>query len=176
MNALEIENLSFITKRYFHELYPIILLCLNLGLAKSEIIPLTWGCINFDSKKITIEKIYSKGQIIAPRRKSKREIDLPENIATELLKFKRRAKCDFSRLGQNDTILQSADLNNQFLRLVKEAKIRKIWFSDLRDTYICKLLRENVSFSYICEQLGLEGIMFLKKKYKRIIDENPTPT
>ncbi|MEI8390321.1 MAG: hypothetical protein WCG23_10615 [bacterium] len=62
-------------------------------------------------------------------------------------------------------------INNKFNPLVKKAGLENIKFIDLRNTYTVLLLSENISFSYIKEQVGYSNLNSFEAQFKKYIPE-----
>jgi len=128
------------------ELKPVLILALNTGMRKAEILNLRWDAVNF-----------SKGFIHIEDSKSGRSRDIPLNgLAFEALK-------EISRKGEfvftnDETKNHTQDVKTAFKGACRRAGIKGLRFHDLRHTAASRMIEAGVDLVTVSKILGHASI------------------
>ena len=124
-----------------------ILICLNTGLRVGEVCALRWENIDFETRRIhvekTIERIYSKEEnktiVIIDTPKSMtsiRTIPINSKLYNILKQVKRKCtKNDFVLTGLSDHYVEPRNYQYNFKEILKKSKIKRYKFHTLRHTF-----------------------------------------
>ena len=164
----------------------IILFALATGARFSEILGLTWDCVDFENGTVTINKtwdhLYKNDFDNTKNYASKRTI----TIDTQTLKLLRELKVKQTELALKTGLrnernlvfvntkfeLVSNNAVNKTLRsLCRKAGIKEITCHGLRHTHASMLLYQGVNIKYISRRLGHTDIVTTLQRYSHIIDE-----
>lgn len=143
-----------------------ILICLNTGLRIGEVCALRWENIDFESKKIhiekTIERIYSKEE-----NKTIVIIDIPKSITSvrtipinsklyNILKQIRgkSKKTDFVLAGSSEHYVEPRNYQYHFKEILKRSKVKKYKFHTLRHTFATNCIEAGMDIKSLSEILG----------------------
>jgi len=127
-------------------LKPLVLLAMNTGMRKGELLTLTWHNINFDHRSLTVRgEIAKSGQT--------RHIPLNDEALTVLQKWKHQ---------QTDTYYVFAGKNGEFIKdiktawgsVLKRANITHFRYHDLRHHFASQLVMAGVDLNTVRELLG----------------------
>jgi integrase len=121
-------------------LTPIVLLAMNTGLRRGELLSLQWADINLDAKIITIQ---------AGNAKNGRQRHLPLNAEALSVVTKWQKQTD----GQGD-VFAPRDVKKGWNALLAETGIKTFRFHDLRHDFASKLVRASVDLNTVRELLG----------------------
>jgi len=159
----------------------IIYLSAVTGLRYAEILGLTWDCIDFANRKITINKTwdykYHRGFIPTKNKGSKRTIDIDDNTIRMLLVHQEKQKTSIINplnlvfLYIDGKQLYSANINRYLLILCENLSIRNISFHSLRHTHASVLLYQGVSIMAVSKRLGHSNTATTQNIYIHIIKE-----
>ncbi|MFC2170269.1 tyrosine-type recombinase/integrase [Acidobacteriota bacterium] len=126
-------------------LKPILIVALNTGMRKGEILNLKWRQIDLSKKFIKVEKTKSERT---------RYISINSEVSNLLDKLrKERGKEEFV-FTNPETGKPFADLKNAFRGACRRANIRKFRFHDLRHTFASRLVERGVNLITVKELLG----------------------
>lgn len=168
----EIKKLLEISKTSFPDFYPLILTAITTGMTRGEMLGLTWDCVNFEQKTIWVGKSLYKGVIVKHRANFQvREINVPDDTINALANWKLSSiKSDFV-FPNSEGNFQDPDnmIKRRFNPLIEKARIKKIRFLDLRDTYASLLIKQNVPLTYVQQQLGHSSVDVTVKRYEKLI-------
>ncbi|MDO4924704.1 MAG: site-specific integrase [Turicibacter sp.] len=165
------------------------LISLHTGMRRGEVLGLTWDNIDFNSKRITIEKQLQRqgnGTLLLVSTKtdsSIRKFKMTSSLYTALQKASEDFRINQERYGEyfykgNDFVCCNEDgspINPQSLSLYfrKVSKRLDIPFSfhDLRHTHATMLLEADVNMKVIQERLGHSNISTTFNVYSHLTDK-----
>lgn len=143
-----------------------ILICLNTGLRIGEVCALRWENIDFESKKIhiekTIERIYSKEEnktiviIDTPKSiTSVRTIHINSKLYNILKQIRGKSKkTDFVLTGSSEHYVEPRNYQYHFKEILKRSKVKKYKFHTLRHTFATNCIEAGMDIKSLSEILG----------------------
>jgi len=143
-----------------------ILICLNTGLRVGEVCALRWENIDFETRRIhvekTIERIYSKEEnktiviIDTPKSiTSIRTIPINSKLYNILQQMKRKCKKnDFVLTGLSDHYVEPRNYQYNFKEILKKSKIKRYKFHTLRHTFATNCIEAGMDIKSLSEILG----------------------
>ncbi len=143
-----------------------ILICLNTGLKIGEVCALRWENIDFESKKIhiekTIERIYSKEEnktiviIDTPKSiTSVRTIPINSKLYNILKQIRGKSKkTDFVLTGSSEHYVEPRNYQYHFKEILKRNKVKKYKFHTLRHTFATNCIEAGMNIKFLSEILG----------------------
>jgi len=161
---------------------------LTLGLRKTEATGLTWDCVDFENKKISIESIlYYRNKegfsLKKPKTKSsKRTLTAPpelmdrlkiERIKQNELKLKGilTNKLNLVCLNTKLNPIYPRNVNKNFDNFCKINNLRRIKIHDLRHTNATLLVSSGTDFKTISERLGHADISITLNRYSHVLED-----
>lgn len=144
----------------------VILICLNTGLRIGEVCALRWENIDFESKKIhiekTIERIYSKEEnktiviIDTPKSiTSVRTIPINSKLYNILKQIRGKSKkTDFVLTGSSEHYVEPRNYQYHFKEILKRSKVKKYKFHTLRHTFATNCIEAGMDIKSLSEILG----------------------
>lgn len=140
------EEISLLTacKGHYEYMKPIIQFALNTGMRKEEILSLTWKCVNFENKKITL---------LDTKNGKKRYIPI-NSVVKEILKSAQKNNTSEFVFTNPITNTRYADLKNSFPALCKTANVENFRFHDLRHTAATRMIASGVDIIQVKDILG----------------------
>ena len=172
LNESEVKSLLNAAKNKYPSFYPLILLILSTGLKKGEILALKKEDIDLKNRKISINKTLYEGELLIPKVKTViRQVDIPENIINKLNKvIKNKEESDFAFYDISlSHFTTGKHIRENLADLLKQLKLQRIAFNDLRHTYAYNFLQQGMSIDYLHKQLGDYLIQATMDKYKDFI-------
>lgn len=164
-----------------------IIFALATGARFSEVAGLTWDCVNFRDKTITINKTwdhkFGKGFKNTKNYASKRTITIDDTTIKILkdLKHKQnetalstglRNHLDLVFVNSTFNTISSNAVNKTLKALCEKAGIKdSITFHGLRHTHASMLLYKGVNIKYISRRLGHADVSMTLRTYSHIMDE-----
>ena len=143
-----------------------ILICLNTGLRVGEVCALRWENIDFESKKIhvekTIERVYSTNEkktiviIDTPKSiTSVRTIPMNSKLYGILKQMKGKSKkTDFVLTGSSEHYVEPRNYQYNFKEILKKCKVKKYKFHTLRHTFATNCIEAGMDIKSLSEILG----------------------
>jgi integrase len=135
-------------------LRPIIVVALNTGMRRAEILNLKWNQIDFEDRKIRVEKTKS-GKV--------RFVPVNNNLFYVLKSLRAES-------GQSPFVFLSPktgkpylDMKTGFKGACKRAGISDLRFHDLRHTFASRLVEKNVDIETVKELLGHHSITITQR-------------
>jgi integrase len=132
-----------------NHLTPIVLLALNTGLRKGEILALCWADVDLAAARLTVRGEGAKsGQT--------RHVPLNTEAVGVLRDWKAATAADVTEYvftGRNEGEALD-DVKKAWLPLIKAAKVERFVFHDLRHTFASKLVMAGVDLNTVRELLG----------------------
>lgn len=139
---------------YGDHLTPAVLLSMNTGMRRGELLQLRWAAVDMKGKQITIEGSTAKSQ-------QTRHIPLNAE-ALEVLKHWQEQAPESERVIPIDTGFKSA-----WVPLLERAKITKFRWHDLRHHFASRLVQNGVPLNTVRELLG-HGSMAMTLRYAHL--------
>lgn len=125
---------------YTDHLAPVVLLAMNTGMRRGELLSLDWGDIDFATKVITVQ---------ARNAKSGKQRHIPMNA--EALRVMAKWREQSAGVGQ---VFEPQDVKKGWGSLLTTAKITSFRFHDLRHHFASKLVMAGVDLNTVRELLG----------------------
>ena len=160
-----------------------ILICLNTGLRVGEVCALRWENIDFESKKIhiekTIERIYSKEEnktiviIDTPKSiTSVRTIPINSKLYNILKQIRGKSKkTDFVLTGSSEHYVEPRNYQYHFKEILKRSKVKKYKFHTLRHTFATNCIEAGMDIKSLSEILGHADVSITLNIYVRSSDK-----
>lgn len=126
-------------------LKPILVVALNTGMRRGEILQLKWKQIDFEKRMIRVERTKS-GRI--------RHIDINEPLLNELLLLKQKRQDNEFVFFNSETGKPYQDVSRAFDAACRRAGIKDLTFHSLRHTFATRLIEKGVDLITIKELLG----------------------
>jgi integrase len=125
---------------YGDHLTPVVLLAMNTGLRRGELLSLTWADIDLDARMLTVR---------AENAKSGRERHVPLNTEAQAVLTQWG-----TQTGRAGGVFDVADVKTAWRGLLEAAAIASFRFHDLRHHFASKLVRAGVDLNTVRELLG----------------------
>lgn len=164
----------------------IILFAIATGARFSEIMGLTWDCVDLKNKTITINKAWDfrhKNDFGDTKNyQSKRTITIDDDTCT-LLKERKKSQNEHALKTSlrneknlvfiNDTmeLVTNAAVNKTLKKICKRIGATEITCHGLRHTHASMLLYKGVNIKYLSRRLGHKDIVTTLQTYSHIMDE-----
>lgn len=170
---------SYIPKLKKFKYYDIVLLALETGMRKGEILALTWDCINFFKKTILVEKNVARTtnffDVHTPKtRASIREIVIFEDSLNMLKNRYKNRSSDFVFPSYTNPHKPMCPINlsYNFRQFLNKNNMKHIRFHDLRHIHATFLLNNKVDYKILSKRLGHTNIAFTLQTYAHVLPEN----
>ncbi|MED4495618.1 site-specific integrase [Heyndrickxia coagulans] len=189
LNFNDVQKLVVETKKNLQPRYIsryIILFAIATGARFSEIMGLTWDCVDFKNRTITINKTWDfkdlHGFSNTKNYASKRTITIDKGTADMLqnLKTEQNKKALLTGLRNEKNLVfvntkmhpvTNNAVNKTLRTLCKKIGIKEITCHGLRHTHASMLLYKGVNIKYISRRLGHKDIVTTLQTYSHILDE-----
>jgi integrase len=125
---------------YADHLTPIVLVAMNTGLRRGELLSLRWADVDLHSKRLTVRAEQAKSG-------KQRHVPLNGEAYAVLQAWKRQA-------GSEAQVFQPADVKTAWATLLNKAGVAGFRFHDLRHTFASKLVTKGVDLNTVRELLG----------------------
>ena len=191
MRPLEDEEVAVFLKLAKEDLlYPLYYIALFTGMRQSELMGLTWDCINFRKGTIHITKqllrinaFQHKGEYhFVPTKTNKQRIIEPAYQVMEMLREvqKRQTEwkeqCGDAWKGEDDLVftnpdgthLSNSNVYRHFKRIMKQMSLNEVRFHDLRHTYAVLALQNGIVIKTVSASLGHYSVAFTMDKYGHV--------
>lgn len=129
----------------------IVLIALNTGLRRQEILDLTWDDIDLENNLIHVSK--SKGSTRGQQ--ARRDIPINSALKPELVKWKRN--------NPRSKLFPYNEIKTSWKSALKRAGIKGVRFHDLRHTFASWLVMEGVDLTTVCRLMGHSTIEITMK-------------
>ncbi|WP_052101444.1 site-specific integrase [Novilysobacter arseniciresistens] len=133
-------------KGYSDHLAPMVLVAINTGLRRGELLQLTWADVDLRAKRVTVQAGYAKSG-------KARHVPLNSEAAAVLKRWKQQRKGDglvFPGAGGG----RMTNINKSWAGLVEAAELEGFRFHDLRHTFASKLVMAEIDLNTVRELLG----------------------
>ncbi len=137
------------------------------GMRLGELLALSWDCINFDTKQITVRRSFSHDNWDTPKSHKVRHIDMSNGLYKILLERFQKRDVDLVCKSHKpkkiylifpgkcgEPLNQNVFRHGVFYHLLAKADLPKIRLHDMRHTYASLLLQAGAPLHYVKEQLG----------------------
>jgi integrase len=132
--------LPTISGTFSDHLTPVVLLALNTGLRRGELLTLKWSDINLDARMLTVRREQAKSG-------KQRHIPLNVEALSVLIAWKARAP-------EGDAVFAVASVKSSWEGLLVGAKVDGFRFHDLRHHFASRLVMAGVDLNTVRELLG----------------------
>lgn len=164
----------------------IILFGIATGCRFSEIVGMTWDCIDFKNKAVTINKSWDYKDFndfsATKNYSSNRTITIDDNTL-KILKYLKLKQSEFFLnkpfnndknlvfIDQHLKIISNNAVNKTLKKYCKKINANEITCHGLRHTHASILLYEGVNIKYVSRRLGHSDIVTTLGTYQHVIDE-----
>ena len=135
-------------------LKPILVVALNSGMRRGEILNLKWENIDFQAKEILVENTKSGRP---------RTIDINSHLLNELVKLKNEAQDSQNVFLNSKTGKPYKKLQTSFSGARRRAGIKNLRFHDLRHTFASRLVERGVDLIRVKELLGHSSVKITER-------------
>ena len=142
-------------------LKPILLVALNTGMRRAEILGLTWSQIDFETRRIKVEKTKS-GKV--------RHIPIEDDLFKQILNLKNKDGQSPFVFFNPETKQPYQDMKTGFKRACRISGIEGLRFHDLRHTFATRLVANGVDIETVRDLLGHHSIV-ITQRYTHSSDE-----
>ena len=125
---------------YADHLTPVVLLAMNTGLRKGELLALDWSDINLEARMLTVRREHAKSG-------KQRHVPLNTEAFTVLKQW-------VSQVGEDNSVFGVASIKSSWGMLLATAKIDNFRFHDLRHHFASRLVMAGVDLNTVRELLG----------------------
>ena len=151
--------------------YPFFLCLFRTGIRLGEALALEWNDIDWNERKIKIQRSFRRKEISTTKNKQSRVVDISKELYETLKKLKKRKKCKFLFHTKNLKIFTQQFKRQKFYKIIKECNLKKIRPHDARHTFASMLLSNGVNDMYVSKQMGHHKPSFTKDKYGHYIPQ-----
>jgi len=148
---LSLEEINRLLEASSEDLYGILVVALNTGMRKGEILRLKWKYIDFQNGMIYLPSELSKN-------KYRREIPMNSVLMATLKKLHETAEGEYVFHGRFKDGKPPIDVRKSFAAALKKAGIEDFRFHDLRHTFCSQLVASGVDIYTVMELAGHRSI------------------
>ena len=142
-------------------LRPIITVALNTGMRKGEILNLTWNQVDFENRRIRVEKTKS-GKV--------RFIPVNDSLFHELNTLRKMDGQSPYLFFNSETGRPYVDMKKGFKAACRRAEIKGLRFHDLRHTFATRLVEKGADIETVRDLLGHHSIT-ITQRYTHTSDD-----
>lgn len=153
-----------VSQRYIDYLEPLIVLAMNTGMRKGEMLTLKWEHINMEDRYLTIRSENAKS-------KNKRTIPLNNTVYEMLSEWHQQNPESILVFEKNGSPISTYQY--QWETLLKDAGIENFRFHDLRHHFASKLVMKEADLNVVRELLG-HADMKMTLRYAHLAPEHKT--
>ncbi|MBZ7977138.1 tyrosine-type recombinase/integrase [Campylobacter sp. RM12637] len=174
--VLSVEELKTLIKNCKDDfLKQIIIVKCFTGIRNSELIALTWDCIDYENEKITIKYNISSGKITTTKTNRIRVIDmLPQvKIALQMLETQHKYNETYvlASAKTKRRYISSSALVKRFKDYLKDSEFRELKFYWTRHIFATLCLSKNIPIDWISKTLGHSKINTTLSFYATYIED-----
>jgi integrase len=171
---------QFLQTTQGHRWEALFYLAVTTGLRQSELMGLFWTDLDWDARKLHVQRQYYRGRLAELKRaSSRRPIALGEVAIQKLRERQEIQACErespsweeqgFIFTGQRGNPISRSVLYQTFIRLVEEAGLPRIRFHDLRHTAATLMLKRGIHPKVVQERLGHANIGMTLNIYSHVL-------
>ena len=134
-------------RHYADHLTPMVLLSINTGLRRGELLTMRWEAVNFNQKLITVTAEMAKS-------KKQRHIPLNEEAHMILMQWKEQTRQNHQHIFTNKVGRPFKDVKKGWNALLAKACIQNFRWHDMRHHFASKLTMAGVDLNTVRELLG----------------------
>ncbi len=156
-------------------LYYFIVIMLYTGMRPGEIISLTWKDIDFDKKRIAVDKTTVNGKVGNVKTQSSvRYVDIIPILEYELKNlYKDSPNNEYLLLSSHNKPFYSHDIiAKRFRELLINISIKERKLYNLRHTFASTMITQGQNILWVSRMLGHKDVSITLKVYARFIKEN----
>ena len=157
----------------------------STGMRRGEALGLKWTDIDFDRRRLSVRRSWSKGHLSVPKSGKGRVVSMPPGLASTLfdLLAARRAE-GLSRgwptvpewvfCSEAGTLLEERNVERAWYRVRRRAQkagVRPLKLHAARHTYATLALASGKSLRWVADQLGHSSPMMTLKTYAHVLRE-----
>ena len=156
-------------------LYYVIYIMLTTGMRQGEIISLTWNDIDFDKKRIAVDKTTVRGTVGDVKTQSSvRYVDIIPVLEIKLKELQQLNISDTYLFISNYKKPYSSHIifTRRFKSLLEKLNIKDRSMYNLRHTFASNMITEGFNILWVSRMLGHKDISITMKVYSRFIIED----
>lgn len=160
-----------------------VIIALNTGMRRGEIIGLTWRSIDLDRGSISVQRSIEQtraGLRVKPTKthRSRRPIRMPDTLTRIIRKYKAEMmlkagpsfrKTDYVCLRDDGSLWPPDVLSHRFGDLIRGLDITRIRFHDLRHTFATIALKKGIHPKIVSEMLGHSSVNITLNIYSHVL-------
>lgn len=156
-------------------LYYFIAIMIYTGMRPGEIISLTWNDIDFEKKRIAVDKTTVNGKVGDVKTQSSvRYVDIIPVLENELHNlYKETGHTEYLLLSSFNKPFYSHDIiSKRFRELLTDINIKERKLYNLRHTFASTMITQGQNILWVSRMLGHKDISITLKVYAKFIKEN----
>ena len=171
------------------ELRPMFMLALCTGMRRGELLGLTWDCVDFRNKTITVRQSATRykdpvtGQAVHTIKEPKtwtsyRKIPMVDNIVPILRNHMQSQRVhmmdpnwnpnDLVFCSSKGTIIEANTVNRYLNQIIKRAELEKFSMHALRHTFATRMMEAGVPAKVVQEMLGHKDVALTLNTYTHV--------
>lgn len=143
-------------------LRPAVLVSLNTGVRRGELLTLRWSDVDLDRAILTVRDEHAKSS-------KRRHIPLNTEALTTLKAWKKQAHSEFVFAGETGVPIN--EIKTAWGNVLDAAKIQKFRWHDLRHTFASRLVQRGVDLNVVRELLG-HASLTMTLRYSHLAPEH----
>lgn len=156
-------------------IYYVILLALNTGMRRGELLALKWKCLGSDTITIyeNVVEVAGGAELTTPKTdKSRRTLSVSPSVIEELneLRLPEDEDDDLIFKSTKGKLVIPSNMNAKFYEVLEGLQF-KCRFHDLRHTHATVLISNGVDIKTVSERLGHSDIRTTLNKYTHVVSE-----
>ena len=191
MRPLEDEEVAEFLKRAKNDsLYSLYYVALFTGMRQSELMGLTWNCINYQKgtvhiyrQLLRVNEYKGRGKyLFVPTKTSKQRVIAPAEQVMKMFKSVKVQQEEWKKkqgdawknkdnlvfTNPDGTHLSSSNVYRHFKRIMKAMSLEDVRFHDLRHTYAVLAIENGVDMKTVSASLGHYSVSFTMDKYGHV--------